>query len=82
MIAAWRRRRQLARSEPGVGRPFGIDVPREQLVDEARQLDEELDQLEDALEGIRTIVDREARILGHAHPVIVDVRAILDRVAP
>lgn len=86
MMGAWLRRRRLG-PEPGTaGRPFGIDagvmVPRAQLVDEVRQLDEEAEALEDALDRIRDVIDDTARELGHAHPVVRRVRAILDRVAP
>ena len=40
-------------------------------------LRERLAELDAALDTIDAVIDEQARILGHAHPVIVDVRAAL-----
>lgn len=76
---AWRRRRAATSYAGPYAAPL---VPREQLVAEARHADEEADQLEDALERIRTATDETARELGHLHPAVTRVRAILDEVIP
>lgn len=41
------------------------------------RLAELVDQREDLVECVAQAIDDEARVLGHAHPVIVRVRAIL-----
>lgn len=77
-----RRRRILDRVPTRVRvrvRLLEAKVDRERFVNAG--LRARLGELDATLDGIAIVIDEQARILGHAHPAIVRVRALLDAAA-